>query len=42
MVLISTHTLDDENTRDAKMNETVCFENTRLVFLLVLQRDPFS
>lgn len=42
MVLILTHTLDDENTRDTKMNETVCFENTGLVFLLVLQRDPFS
>ena len=42
MILISTHILDDKNTQDAKMNETVCFENTGLVFLLVLQRDPFS
>lgn len=26
MVLISTHTLDDEDTREAKMDETVCFK----------------
>lgn len=42
MFLISTNTLDDESTPKAKMGETLCFEKTGLVFLLVLHRDPCS